>query len=253
MDSGSDARLHIVAPRGALPEGTSSVAVDLARYFTLVSRVGHNPGLMLLTLRALRQRRGFLLLRIGDLSWILRASEGRLNRWLARLERERLVIYHLTSDFGRELVEIEIIESDEVAAIDVDGTDRRLQHTLPTHWFVQVLPRLGRKTFVCYLYLLAREQDESEPVAMLDSQHMARKLGLLGTLHLRWHLRKLRQHRLIREHPARGVVIAEPPPLTRLQHLRLRLRQLRIVPHFARELAFLLAVVVLALWILFRP
>ncbi|HXI12037.1 MAG TPA: hypothetical protein VNM92_05260 [Thermoanaerobaculia bacterium] len=250
MDSGSEVRLHIVAPRGTLPEGTSSVAVDLARYFTIVRRVGHNPGLMLLTLRALRQRRGFLLLRIGDLSWILRASESRLNRWLARLERERLVIYHLTSDFGRELVEIEIIESEEIAAIDVDGSDHRLQHTLPTHWFVQVLPRLGRKSFVCYLYLLAREQDESD-VAMLDSRHMARTLGLLGTLHLRWHLSRLHRHRLIRHHPARGVVIAEPPPLTRFQHLRLRLRQLRVVPHFARELAVLLAALGLALWIIF--
>jgi hypothetical protein len=253
MPSASDVRLHVIAARGALPEGTNTVPVDLARFFTLIGRVGHDPGLMLLTLRALRQRRGFLLLPLADLSWVLHATEGRLRGWLARLERERLLVYQPTSDFGRALLDIEIIEGDEVLPVDVDGGERRLQHTLPTHWFVQVLPRVGRRTFVCYLYLLAREQDDTTVVAILDPAHMARTVGLWGRFHVQWHLRKLRRHRLIQRHPARGLAVAEPPPLTKRQHALLRLRELGILPRVVWELAAAIALVALFLSILYRP
>src|SRR5438132_8558149 len=88
-----DTRLRFLTPRAPMPEGMSVVSVDLAAFFVLVDRLGRDEALLLLTVKALRQRTGLLALQMNDLAWMLRATNRRVTGWLDRLVRHGTVIY----------------------------------------------------------------------------------------------------------------------------------------------------------------
>src|SRR5688572_8794527 len=78
-------RIRFLAPHAAAPEGLSIIDVDLAAFFVIVAEVGRDEALLLLLIRALRQRSGSFALRVHDLAWMLRASNRHVVRWLDRL------------------------------------------------------------------------------------------------------------------------------------------------------------------------
>ncbi len=241
-----ETRLHFLVPRYMPPEGVSVLPIDLTAFFVTVRRVGRNPGLLLLTMRALRQRTGFSSVRIGDLSWILRTTGFTVGRWLEQLSRHGLVVYDLTGGSARDAVVVEIVtESPDLSAgTGTPAASGPAHHELPTHWFVHVLPRVGRTTFLVYLRLLAFEGTaDGRPVLVVE--HLASDLGLLGTMHARLHLRRLRRHRLLREGRDGGLVVLDPPPLGLVARVFLRLRAASLVPRSVGwRLVLLLAVLV---------
>lgn len=249
-------RIHIVTPRALLGEGISVLPTDLGAFFVLVGRVGRDPGLLLLTLRALRQRALFASLKLGDLGWILRARPRRISRWLDRLSDEGILVYQLGGgyDFDALLVEI-VADTPDPAAWPIEGdVFPSTGHELPTHWFVQVLPRIGRVSFLAYLWLLGREARGVGNTAVLP-ERLALDLKLLGPAHARFHLGRLQRHGLLKAHPSgRGLVLLDPLPLTYAQRLGLKLRELRLLPATGSGLVALvlavLAPLLLALYLL---
>jgi hypothetical protein len=207
-------RLRFVTPRPEPPEGISTVRADLSAFFVVVEAVGRNEALLLLLAKALRQRTGLLALRVNDLAWMLRVSNRRVIRWLDRLTRSGHVIYHVEDLWGIDTVLVEI-----VAAVRSHHFERSVQQDLPTHWFVQVLPLVGRTTFTVYLYLLWCEPHRPET----HVDHLVDMVKLRGRLHARWHLRKLARRSLLARHPVHGgVVVSDPAPPSRFERLLLR-------------------------------
>jgi hypothetical protein len=236
-----DTRLRFLTPHPPMPEGLSVVPVDLAAFFVLVDRLGRNEALLLLTVKALRQRTGLLALRTNDLAWMLRSTNRRVMRWLDRLVRHRTIVYHVEDLWGVDTVMVEVIvpafETAPTTAGDYHGAKH---HELPTHWFVQVLPRVGRTTFVVYLCLLAHETREDEHAGFRLTDIVGRA-KLSNSLHARFHLWRLRRHALIAPHPrGRGFVLTDPPPPTGLQRLILRYRALPFLRRALFHLALLL-------------
>lgn len=206
-------RLRFLTPRPEPPEGISTVRADLSAFFVVVEAVGRNEALLLLLAKALRQRTGLLALRVNDLAWMLRVSNRRVIRWLDRLTRSGHVIYHVEDLWGIDTVLVEIVAGTS------HGYERTVQQDLPTHWFVQVLPLVGRTTFTVYLYLLWCEPHR--PDSHVD--HLIGMVKLRGRAHARWHLRKLARRALLARHPEHGgLVVSDPAPPSRFERLLLR-------------------------------
>lgn len=211
--------LRVLQQRGTPPDGVTTVRVDLAAFFDSIVDVGRDPALLLLTIHALRQRTGAAL-RLDDLVWILGARQRRIRAWLDRLAADGQLVYDVTDG----AIEIELPEPTPPTWTDVQPPHIPLRFELPTHWFIHVLPRLGRATFITYLYLLRR--DGLTAPATLELAALARDAALGTTLHARWHLRRLRRHGLIApDRKAETLVVMDPPPLTSaarrwLRHLR---------------------------------
>jgi hypothetical protein len=206
-------RLRFLTPRPEPPEGISTVRADLSAFFVVVEAVGRNEALLLLLAKALRQRTGLLALRVNDLAWMLRVSNRRVIRWLDRLTCSGHVIYHVEDLWGIDTVLVEIVAGPS------HGYERTVQQDLPTHWFVQVLPRIGRTTFTVYLYLLWCEPHR--PDSHVD--HLIGMVKLRGRAHARWHLRRLERRALLARHPEHGgLVVSDPAPPSRFERLLLR-------------------------------
>ncbi|MEK6371216.1 MAG: hypothetical protein AABO58_00835 [Acidobacteriota bacterium] len=224
-----DTRLRFVTPRPEPPEGVSTVRADLSAFFVVVDRVGRSEALLLLLTKALRQRTGVLALRVNDLAWMLRVSNRRVIRWLDRLVTSGHVVYHVEDLWGIDTVLVEIV----AAGVQPHAYDRAVHQELPTHWFVQVLPLVGRTSFTVYLYLLWCEPNRPET----HVDHLAATVKLRGPLHARWHLRKLERRSLLTRHPAHGgLVVRDPRPPTRAERLQLRFLA---IPHLRRSLVHL--------------
>jgi hypothetical protein len=206
-------RLRFLTPRPEPPEGISTVRADLSAFFVVVEAVGRNEALLLLLAKALRQRTGLLALRVNDLAWMLRVSNRRVIRWLDRLTRSGHVIYHVEDLWGIDTVLVEIVAGTS------HGYERTVQQDLPTHWFVQVLPLVGRTTFTVYLYLLWCEPHRTDS----HVDHLVGMVKLRGRAHARWHLRKLARRALLARHPEHGgLVVSDPAPPSRFERLLLR-------------------------------
>lgn len=220
-------RLRFLVPRPDPGEGLTVVRADLSAFFVVIERVGRNEALLLLLAKALRQRTGLLNLRVNDLAWILRVPNRRVIRWLDRLVRQGLVVYHVEDLWGIDTVVVEIVGMPQTDAL-------RFTHAshadLPTHWFVQVLPLIGRTTFAVFLYFLWCEMQR--PETHID--HLADIVRLRGRLHAQWHVRRLRARRLLVSHPEHGVIVSDPPPPSRRERLLLRFLA---VPFLRRTLA----------------
>jgi len=235
-----ETRLRFLSQRPAPTEGLATVSVDLAAFFALVRRVGRDEALLLLLIRALRQRSGSFVLKVHDLAWMLRVSERRVIRWLDRLTRARLVVYHVEDVWGVDSVAVEIADSDS----QKQEFTRHTHHDLPSHWFVQVLPLVGRTTFTVYLYFHAAE--EGVPEVYLD--HVVAAVRLRGRWHARLHITRLRRAALLRvDDDDRGVLLlTDPPPPTRLARLRLRYRALPYLRRSVLQIAFAVVLVIAA-------
>jgi len=206
-------RLRFLTPRPEPPEGISTVRADLSAFFVVVEAVGRNEALLLLLAKALRQRTGLLALRVNDLAWMLRVSNRRVIRWLDRLTRSGHVIYHVEDLWGIDTVLVEIVAGTS------HGYARTVQQDLPTHWFVQVLPLVGRTTFTVYLYLLWCEPHRTDS----HVDHLVGMVKLGGRAHARWHLRRLERRALLARHPEHGgLVVSDPAPPSRFERLLLR-------------------------------
>ncbi len=229
-------RLRFLTPRPEPPEGVSTFRADLSAFFVVVEVVGRDEALLLLLTKALRQRTGLLALRVNDLAWMLRVSNRRVIRWLDRLVTSGHVVYHVEDLWGIDTVIVEIVAGD----IAPHAAERTVHQVLPTHWFVQVLPLVGRTTFTVYLYLLWCEPHR--PETRVD--HLVDRVKLRGRAQARWHLRRLaRRAILVRDREQGTLIVADPAPPTRGE--RLLLRYLAI-PHLRRSfvhLALLLAAV----------
>jgi hypothetical protein len=221
-------RLRFVTPRPEPAEGVSTVRADLSAFFVIVGRVGRNEALLLLLTKALRQRTGLLALRVNDLAWMLRVSNRHVIRWLDRLVRERLVVYHVEDFWGVDTVIVEI-----VGGIGVSNSFERTVHSdLPTHWFVQVLPIIGRTTFTVFLYFLWCEPQRADTHIV----HLVETAALRSRAHANFHLRRLHAHGLLMPDASGGYVVRDPEPPTRLQRLQLRFLA---VPSLRRSLVHL--------------
>jgi hypothetical protein len=231
-------RIRFLTPRPEPAEGVSTVRADLTAFFVVVEGVGRNEALLLLLAKALRQRTGLLALRVNDLAWMLRVSNRRVIRWLDRLVRSGHVVYHVEDLWGIDTVLVEIV----AGGIEPHRYERTVQQELPTHWFVQTLPLIGRTTFVVYLFLLWCEPHQAD--APIDQ--LVDMADLRGRPHARWHLRKLHRHGLLKHEDDGGVSVVDPPPPTRLRRLVLRYLALPSLRRSLVQIA-LLTLAVLAL------
>jgi len=188
--------------------------VDLAAFFGMVARMGRDPALLLLTIRALRQRSS--LLRVHDLAWMLGTSPARLRTWLERLSADGALVY----DLANGTIEVEVPVSTPPAWAELQPPHLAIRHELPTHWFIHVLPRIGRTAFVVYLYLLMR--DGLRMPSTLSLVALVRAADLRGAIAARWHLWRLRRFGLLRLDTAGALVLRDPPPLTPAARWRLR-------------------------------
>jgi len=224
-----ETRLRFLTPRPEPAEGISTVRADLSAFFVVVDRVGRDEALLLLVSKALRQRTGLLALRVNDLAWMLGSSNRRIIRWLDRLVESGHVVYHAEDLWGIDTVLVEIV----AGGIEPRAYERTVHQELPTHWFVQTLPLIGRTTFAVFLYLLWCEPHR--PATHVD--HLVQTVKLVGRRHARWHLRKLEARTMLQRHPEHGgIVVRDPKPPTRLERLRLRFLA---VPHLRRSLVHL--------------
>ncbi len=229
-------RLRFLTPRAEPAEGLSTVRADLSAFFVIVGRVGRDEALLLLLTKALRQRTGLLALRVNDLAWMLRVSNRRVIRWLDHLVRERLVVYHVEDFWGVDTVIVEIVG----LPASPHAFERTVHAELPTHWFVQVLPIIGRTTFAVFLYFLWCEPQRAET----HIDHLVDIAALRSRAHAAFHLRRLRAHGLLVPEDAGGFVVRDPEPPTRFQRLQLRFLAIPTLRRSLVHLAILAAVVV---------
>lgn len=222
-------RLEFPLPGREPPEGLLLMKTDLGAFFALVARVGRDEALLLLVIRALRIRDGLLDVSVNDLAWILRTRNRAVLGWLDRLVAERHVVYTVKAlPIIRQTidrVQVEIVASSA-------GTPYTAIVDLPTHWFLQVLPLVGRTTFAVYLYALSREAHDG----VLLVAELTTTLRLRSRFHARRHLRRLRRRRLLLRDAEGRDVIAEPPPPTKRERLLLRFLA---IPRLRRSLAHL--------------
>jgi hypothetical protein len=219
MQQPDSVSIRILRAHGTPPDGMMMLHVDLGEFFRMIARVGRDPALLLLTIRALRQRSGGGV-RMHDLGWILGASPARIRSWLDRLVATGSLVYDATNG----TVDVELPEAAPTWR-DIHPPAIPLRYELPTHWFIHALPRLGRASFVAYLYLLRR--DGMSAPATLEIGSLAREARLGTALHARWHLRRLRRHGLIRpDRATESLLVVDPPPLTPAARRWLRRRRM---------------------------
>lgn len=231
--------LRVLRQRATPPDGVTTVQVDLAAFVESMAEVGRDPALLLLTIRALRQRSDAPL-RFDDLEWVMGARSRRIRAWLDRLAAEGKLVY----DVMDGVIEIELPEPMPPTWTDIQSPHIPLRFELPTYWFIHVLPRLGRATFTTYLYLLRR--DGLTAPATVDLAALARDTRLRTSVHARWHLWRLRGHGLVTlDRKAETLVVMDPPPLT--PKARRWLRQLRTTGLTPHRLALAVVLVVFAL------
>lgn len=233
-------RLQFPIPGREPPEGLLLMKTDLAAFFRLIETVGRDEALLLLVIRALRVRDGLLDVYVNDLAWMMRTRNRTVLAWLDRLVAHRLVVYTVktlpivTRTIDR--VQVEIAER-------VPSAPFVAMADLPTHWFVHVLPIVGRTTFAVYLYALSRETHDG----VLLVEDLVTVIGLRGRLHAHLHLRRLRRHGLLLRDEVGNDIVADPPPPTRLRRLQMRFLAL---PFLRRSLAHLVVLVVVLLLLL---
>ncbi len=229
-------RLRFLTPRAEPPEGLTTVHADLGAFLVVVERVGRNEALLLLLVKAMRQRTGLLALRVNDLAWMLRVTNRRVLRWLDRLVHHRLVVYHVEDLWGVDTVLVEIVG-------EPFGTPHAYATTvmqeLPTHWFVQVLPVVGRTTFSVFLYFLWCEPHR--PVSYLN--HLVTTLRLASRFAAVWHIARLRRHELLAHHSG-GFRVQDPGPPSRFKRLQLRFLA---IPMLRRALVHVLLLALVAI------
>ncbi len=222
-------RIRVLRPDAPPLEGIQTLPTDLKRFFIIVRRVGRDSGLLLLTIRALRHRAPQGQPELADLLWILGASRRRIRQWLETLSQAGLLVYDTTG--SEDLLILEIADLGPPPVFEERAPENAtVHHEIPTHLFLHVLPRVGRLSFLYYLYLLAQENAPTTP-ADLSVERAIADLGFVSEKHAIRELRKLERRKLVAPHPSGVLLLRDPPPLTPLARMLLRLRARGIPPH----------------------
>lgn len=247
-------RIRVLRPDAPPLEGIQTIPTDLKRFFVIVRRVGRDSGLLLLTIRALRHRAPQGQPEFTDLLWILGASPRRIRQWLETLSQAGLLVYDTTN--ARDLLILEIADLGPPPVFEDRGPDNAtIHHEIPTHLFLHVLPRVGRLSFIYYLYLLAQEGAPTTPAGLTLEQAIA-DLALKSEKHAKRELVRLERKKLVAPHPSGVLLLRDPPPLSPIARRLLRLRARGLPPHVKTVLRLLvLAFLLLAplLYLFFRP
>ena len=106
--------LRILQRHGTPPDGVTMLRADLGSLVADIARVGRDPALLLLTIRALRQRSGGRVV-MGDLVWILRASK-RFFAAFIHAPADEVVNHALDYVFSKDRDFQEYLKSAEAAA-----------------------------------------------------------------------------------------------------------------------------------------
>jgi hypothetical protein len=242
-----DDHLHLrfLAPSPEPPDGQSAITVDLSGFGLLAGRVGRNAALLALHLRALRAR-GARTTTLHALAWPLRARARDVRTWLDRLAAADLLAYSVERTEGGELLTCEFLPQTPLRAPERPWPPSATRtHVLPTIWFVQALPLLGRDAFALYLALLGREPIR-RATADVRLGVVAQTIGLTGRWRQRRAVRRLVRSGVLTVDRSRGTLREPPPPTARARRL-LRLLATPNLPAALRELAALALTLVLAL------
>lgn len=220
-----DQSLAIVRLRGEKPLGLSALSVDLGSFLATAREVGTDAGLLLLTVRALTVRRNAPIA-LKELCWVLGARRHAIRRWLDRLERSGLAVWH--DDGGLLRLDVASTETERTLFCPDDAPG--VVHRVPTFWFVRTLPLVGRRAFLVYLYLRSRERAAglTSPVSL---GMVARACALPTSGSAARAISRLRRARLLGSDGGRHrFLLTDPPPLTRVERLWLSLLASGVLP-----------------------
>jgi hypothetical protein len=244
-------RLVVLWPHGPLPEGPITLPVDLAAFFRSVAALGPDAALLLLTIRALRLRAAYGDARVSDLGWILGVPRRWVARQLQHLADAGQLVFEAT---GNETIRVELTPPpDERLLFDDRDPAPGVRHEILTHWFTQLLPRLGRRGFLAYLYI--RSHETQAVLGWFTLANLRAACGTRSVLGARMQLARLRRFGLVR-HGDRGLVVVDPLPLRPLGRLYLRLLSAGAIPPTPTGRVLVLLVIaapfVLVSYLLFR-
>jgi hypothetical protein len=243
-------RLRFLAPSSEPPDGQAAITADLSGFALLAGRVGRDAALLYLLLRAVRVRAARGQATIRSLAWPLRARDAAVRAWLDRLARADLLGYAVERTEAGEVLAFEFLPQTPLRAPDrLWPPSATRTHALPTIWFMQALPLLGRDAFALYLALLGHEPVRAS-AADVRLAAVAQTIGITAA----W-----RQHRAVRRLVRAGVLtldgargtVREPPPPTPRERRLLRFLAIPFLPAALRELAALGLALALAVATLF--
>jgi hypothetical protein len=246
--------LRFLGPASPPPDGPSVVPVDLSAWPLLVGRLGTQAALLYLLLRAVRVRAGAGHATLHALAWPLRTSEARVRRGLDVLARADLLAFAWERTRTGEGIVFEFPAQTPIhPPVRAWPPSSARLHALPTIWFVQALPLLGRDAFALYLALLAREPTRRER-AELRLSAVAASIGIVGTFRQRRALRRLRRFGALHVEsnvgPFAPATLRDLPPPTPHERRVLRFLAIPFLPAALRELAVLAAALVAAVLVL---
>jgi hypothetical protein len=247
--------LRFLGPASPPPDEQSVVPVDLSAWPLLVGRLGEDAAALLyLLLRAVRVRSGAGQATLHALAWPLRTSEARVRRGLDALARADLLAFAWERTRTGEGIVFEFPAQTPLHPPTRAWPPSSARvHALPTIWFVQALPLLGRDAFALYLALLAREPTRRARTELRLSG-VAASIGIVGAHRQRRAVRRLRRFGALQIDAARGpfapATLRDLPPPTPRERRVLRLLAIPFLPTALRELAALAAALVAAALVL---
>jgi len=246
--------LRFLGPSGPPPEGQSVVPVDLSAFPLLVGRVGLDAALLLLLLRAVRVRAGAGHATLHALAWPLGQSERRVRSGVDALARADLIAYTWERTRTGDGIVFEFPSQTPLHPPTRAWPPSAARiHALPTIWFVQALPLLGRDAFGLYLALLAHESARRTRTNLRMSG-VAASIGIVGVHRVRRATRRLARRGVLRvESGGNAFALAslhEPLPPTPRERRLLRLLAIPFLPAALRELVRLAAALLAAVLVL---
>lgn len=237
-------RLRFLTPSAEPLDGQSAITVDLSGFGLLAGRVGRDAALLYLLLRATRVR-GAGSATLHSLAWPLCARDADVRAWLDQLARADLLAYAAERTATGEVLAFEFLPQAPLRAPEQPWPPSAARtHALPTIWFVQALPLLGRDAFALYLALLGREPVRTGAVDIRLGV-VAQTVGITGARRQRRAVRRLVRAGVLTLDGARGAVREPVPPTPRERRL-LRFLAIPFLPAALRELAALAVAVALA-------
>ena len=236
-------QIQVVHPVSEPPLGLSVLGIDLGAFFLAVREIGPDPALVLLTARALALRNRTAS-SFQSLGWILGMPRAKVLRSLRRLSDAGAIVWHDEADRGVIAVEVMNDLPGDRPLFGPDDVPPFSTHALPTHWFVQALPLVGRRAFLAYLYLRSRERRDGLTPPLLVT-------ALVRACRLQWDwqgrllLARLRRRGLVAPVGGSRFAVLDPRPPSGRQRRYLRLLELGLLPPtVAGRLALAAAIVV---------
>jgi hypothetical protein len=209
-------RIRIARASTEAPIGLSTLTVDLGTFLATAREIGFDPGLLLLTMRALALRSGGAV-PLQEVGWVLGAQTPEILRWLVALEGSGLCVWQAHG----ATVSLEIASTETERTLFGPDDAPGVLHRIPTHWFVRMLPLVGRRAFLTYLYLRSRER-LAGLTAPLTIGMIARSSGQ-SPREAERSLRVLQRRGLSASAGGHGrFILTDPPPLSAVERTYLR-------------------------------